>query len=47
MVGVSSSPGPRNVRGGVTPRTGFLGVIGTEQCFICDFSSDRSLLGRA
>ena len=28
MVGKSSSSGFRNVRGGVTPRTGFLGVIG-------------------
>ena len=30
MVGVNSSPGPRNVRGGVTPRTGFFGAIGIE-----------------
>ena len=28
MVGVSSSSGLRNVRGGVTPRTGFFGAIG-------------------
>ena len=28
MVRESSSSGLRNVRGGVTPRTGFLGVIG-------------------
>ena len=41
------SSGLRNVRGGVTPRIGFFGAIGTEYCFICDFSSDRTLLGRA
>ena len=30
VAGESSSSGIRDVRGGVTPRTGFLGVIGTE-----------------
>ena len=39
--------GFRDVRGGVTPRIGFLGVIGIEQRFVRGFSSDRTLLGRA
>ena len=30
MVGASSSSRLRNVRGGVTPRTGFFAAIGTE-----------------
>ena len=47
MGGESSSSELRDVRGGVTPRTGFLGVIGIEQRFIRGFSSDRTLLGWA
>ena len=47
MSGESVSSGLRDVRGGVTPRTGFLGVIGIEQRFVRGFSSDRTLLGRA
>lgn len=30
MAGASSSSELRDVRGGVTPRTGFLGAIGVE-----------------
>ena len=30
LAGESSSSGLRDVRGGVTPQTGFLGVIGIE-----------------
>ena len=44
MSGESVSSGLRDVRGGVTPWTGFLGVIGIEQRFIRGFSSDRTLL---
>ena len=47
MSGESFSSGLRGVRGGVTPRTGFLGVIGIEQRFIRGFSSERMLIGRA
>ena len=37
MSGESFSSGLGGVRGGVTPRTGFLGVIGIEQRFIHGF----------
>ena len=47
MSGESFSSRLRGVRGGVTLRTGFLGVIGIEQRFIRGFSSERMLLGRA
>ena len=47
MSGESFSFGLRGVRGGVTPRTNFLGFIGIEQRFIRGFSLDRTLLGRA
>ena len=47
MGGESSSSELRDVRGGVTPQTGFLGVIGIGQHFIRGFSSDRTLLGWA
>ena len=45
--GRSSWSGLDNVRGGFTPRTGFPDVIGTEWGFICGFSLDETLLGRA
>ena len=47
MSGESFSSRLRDVRGGVTPRTGFLGAIRTEWSFICGFSLDKTLLGRA
>ena len=47
MSGESFSSGLRGVRGGVTPRKGFLGIIRIEQRFIRGFPSDRTLLGRA
>ena len=34
VVGASSSSGLRNVRGGVTPRKGFFGAIGTVMLYL-------------
>ena len=45
MVGESSSSGLRNVRGGVTPRTGFLGTIGTNALSVVSLRTGRSSEG--
>ena len=42
MVGASSSSGLRNVRGGVTPRTGFFGAIGTDALSVTSPRKGRS-----
>ena len=42
MVGESSSSGLRNVRGGVTPQTGFLGAIGTNALSVVSLRTERS-----
>ena len=42
MVGESSSSGLRSVRGGVTPRTGFLGAIGTNALYVVSLRTGRS-----
>ena len=42
MVGESSLSGLRNVRGGVTPRTGFLGAIGTNALSVVSLRTGRS-----
>ena len=42
MVRESSSSGLRNVRGGVTPRTGFLGAIGTNALSVVSLRTGRS-----
>ena len=42
MVGESSSSGLRSVRGGVTPRTGFLSVIGTNALSVVSLQTGRS-----
>ena len=45
MVGESSSSGLRNVRGGVTPRKGFLGAIGTNALSVVSLWTERSSEG--
>ena len=42
MVGENSLSGLRNVRGGVTPRTGFLGAIGTNALSVVSLRTGRS-----
>ena len=42
MVGESSSSGLRNVRGRVTPWTGFLGTIGTNALSVVSLRTGRS-----
>ena len=42
MVGESSSSELRSVRGGVTPRTGFLGAIGTNALYVVSLRTGRS-----
>ena len=41
MVGESSSFGLRSVRGGVTPRTGFLGAMGTNALSVISLRTGR------
>ena len=45
MVGESSLSGLRNVRRGVTPRTGFLGAIGTNALSVISLRTGRFLEG--
>ena len=45
MVGESSSSGLRNVRGRVTPWTGFLGTIGTNALSVVSLRTGRSSIG--
>ena len=45
MVGESSSSRLRSVRGGVTPRTSFLGAIGTNALSVVSLWTGRSSEG--
>ena len=45
MVRKSSSFGLRSVRGGVTPRTGFLGAMGTNALSVISLRTGRFLEG--